>query len=135
VGLNLQNTLVVVVLCIEAAMELAASYLLAGICCRLFLPITKVVAGLCTLTELVVAEAKAGGTDALVLAFGVAEALVAEADSDTLVMASGVVEALVLAPADERCLWHAAALPALLFLVRLAAAWLALSGLLPSVSS
>jgi hypothetical protein len=94
VDLNLQNTLVVVVFCIKTSLGPAASCQVAGICCQLCLAIMQVLAGLCKLTELVVGEATAS-TDALILPF--VEAILAEVDSDALVVAYGVAEALALA--------------------------------------
>jgi hypothetical protein len=60
VGLNLQNTLVVVLLCIEATLAPAASCQLAGTCCRLCLAIMEVVVRLLTLMEFVVVEVEDG---------------------------------------------------------------------------
>jgi hypothetical protein len=81
--------------------------------------VTKVVVGLHTLMELVVAMAKVG-TDAPV-----------SVSDDAEVVA---VEALAPALVGEWCLWLAAALPVLLFLVRPVAAWLTLGVLLLSIS-
>jgi hypothetical protein len=93
VGLSLQSTLVVVVLCTEAAMEPATDCLLMDICCRWCLVVTEVVA-----TDTLV------GDDALVSVFVAAEATIAEA----------------LALAGEECLWLTATLFALPFPSRFA---------------
>jgi hypothetical protein len=84
---------VVVVLCIEAAMESHVSCLPRNICYRWCLVVT----------EVVVTDAQVGD-DASVSAFAMAEAIVAEA--------------LALALANEGYLWIVAALLALLFLAR-----------------